>query len=324
MADIYVKSAGIKMFPSSFRGAGLEETITETWAFDARLTSEENMTRLVDRFRDAFVVDYDLTTTNDKWIIFSIKGYYFRVTLESSTVTTLADFISSTANPDALYLGAKILLKPQDVTISDTGSGTVYNSMSLSSLSSDSSTALDSSISGSYEFVGLQLVPLDSATRLTSTTPDNDGKIYYTFLLLQRASTTANWTVPAKCLIKVKASEVGTGTSAEISLSDALTTITTALSPLLSNYLNKTAAEFQTAINGGTLKAGQQYVISDIIVDTANPVLTADGTATISKIGRTIGTNKTYQISYIATSNVYPLLTSSNFTDITIILADIT
>lgn len=75
----YLPSANVKVFPSAYRGSGIDP--------EARLNSERNLTLSLNSFADynrgSFVLDYDTTSHLIKFVI---GGYYFEATLSDEVL----------------------------------------------------------------------------------------------------------------------------------------------------------------------------------------------------------------------------------------------
>lgn len=184
----YIKSKDIQLFPSAFRGQ-YDTPENEVFNPASRLTTEYNLTTLsarASRFHQSYVLDYK-RDTDDKTIIFNIKGYLFSVKM-TTFLATLA--------PETQQIWAKIKLEN---IAPDDENNTVDTSPVLKPVE-ESGTLLDRRLTaeGDFLFLGLSLETDDPTSELTSEE--------HTLLILEK--TGGVWDVPAKSYFRMSAKEI--------------------------------------------------------------------------------------------------------------------
>lgn len=165
MADIYLKSSNVKVYPTAFRNDAFDR--------QSRINSEYNITSLVNRLtgRDSFIISgLDKIVNNEiESGELNILGYYFNITSKIS----INDITTSPENNDIIRF--KIHIKPTTIT---SGTDITFNELA----GSDTYQGTDKSelIKSEYEGLAIDLI---NSSEYNATQPsinnDTDGTYSY-------------------------------------------------------------------------------------------------------------------------------------------------
>lgn len=165
MADFYINSRDVKVYPTAFRNDAIDR--------NSRINSEYNITSLINRLtgRDSFVISGLEKIVNNEIESgeLNILGYYFNITSKIS----INDITASPKNNDIIRF--KIHIKPNTIT---TGTDITFNELA----GSDTYQGIDESKLDKSKYEGLA-IDLINSSEYNATQPsinnDTDGTYGY-------------------------------------------------------------------------------------------------------------------------------------------------